>query len=114
MKFLSGWFFPSHWGEPNAEDKRLVDLMTGYWTQFANPATPMGPVFRSGRSTIQRRTWSLQLGTGKIATHSPYGPLRSVRAQPEWQARLDTEVGPSAGHESGEVTNNVVESVTGM
>jgi para-nitrobenzyl esterase len=42
-KFLSGWFYPSHWGEANAEDKRLVDLMTGYWTQFAKNGDPNGP-----------------------------------------------------------------------
>jgi hypothetical protein len=43
MKFFSGWFFPSHWGEPNVEGKKLVDLMTGYWTRFAKTGDPNGP-----------------------------------------------------------------------
>jgi para-nitrobenzyl esterase len=43
LKFLSGWFYPSHWGPPNSEDKKLVVLMTGYWTQFAKAGDPNGP-----------------------------------------------------------------------
>jgi len=43
LKFLTGWFRPSYWGEPDAEDKKLVDLMTGYWTQFAKAGDPNGP-----------------------------------------------------------------------
>jgi para-nitrobenzyl esterase len=42
LKFLSGWFYPHHWGPPNAEDKKLVDLITGYWTQFAKTGDPNG------------------------------------------------------------------------
>jgi hypothetical protein len=30
LKFLTGWIRPSRWGEPDAEDQKLVDLMTGY------------------------------------------------------------------------------------
>lgn len=30
LKFLTGWLRPSRWGEPDAEDQKLVDLMTGY------------------------------------------------------------------------------------
>ena len=29
LKFLTGWLRPSRWGEPHAEDRKLVDLMTG-------------------------------------------------------------------------------------
>jgi|SRR5580704_15064646 carboxylesterase type B len=41
---ISQWMvFPQPLGEPNAEDKRLVDLLTGYWTQFAKTGNPNGP-----------------------------------------------------------------------
>ena len=40
LKFLTGWFRPSRWGEPNDEDRKLVNIMTGYWTQFAKTGDP--------------------------------------------------------------------------
>jgi len=43
VKFLTGWFRPSSWGEPDAEDKKFVDRMTGYWIQFAKTGDPNGP-----------------------------------------------------------------------
>jgi para-nitrobenzyl esterase len=43
VKFPSGWFRPSHWGEQDSEDKKLVDVMAGYWTQFAKTGDPNGP-----------------------------------------------------------------------
>jgi carboxylesterase type B len=30
-------------GKPDGEDKKLVDIMTGYWTQFAKTGDPNGP-----------------------------------------------------------------------
>ena len=42
LTFLTGWFRPSQWGEPNDEDKNLADVMTGYWTQFAKTGDPNG------------------------------------------------------------------------
>jgi para-nitrobenzyl esterase len=43
LKFLTGWFRPSRWGPPDAEDQKLVDIMTGYWTQFAKTGDPNAP-----------------------------------------------------------------------
>lgn len=43
LKFLTGWYFPSRWGDPDAEDKKMADVMTGYWTQFAKTGDPNGP-----------------------------------------------------------------------
>ena len=39
-RFLSGWLRPSRWGEVSADDQRMMDLMTGYWTQFARTGDP--------------------------------------------------------------------------
>lgn len=43
LKFLTGWVRPSRWGEPDAEDNKLINVMTGYWTQFAKIGDPNGP-----------------------------------------------------------------------
>ncbi len=43
VKFLTGWFRPSWWGEADAEDRKFSDLMTGYWTQFAKTGDPNDP-----------------------------------------------------------------------
>src|SRR5581483_7043281 len=42
-RFLSGWLRPSHWGAVTADDQRMVDLLTGYWTQFAKAGDPNRP-----------------------------------------------------------------------
>ncbi len=43
LKFLDGWFPPSQWGAPDDEDRKIADVMTGYWTQFAKTGDPNGP-----------------------------------------------------------------------
>jgi para-nitrobenzyl esterase len=42
-RFLTGWLRPSRWGEITADDQRMTDLMTGYWTQFAKAGDPNRP-----------------------------------------------------------------------
>jgi para-nitrobenzyl esterase len=39
-RFLTGWLRPNRWGEITADDQRMIDLMTGYWTQFARTGDP--------------------------------------------------------------------------
>lgn len=70
LKFLSGWFRLSRWGMPDAEDQKLANLMTTYWTQFAktgdpnSPGLPLWPpydpksdlTFELGRQTAPRPT----------------------------------------------------------
>jgi para-nitrobenzyl esterase len=43
LKFLTDWFRPSRWGDPSAEDRKMTNLLTGYWTQFAKTGDPNGP-----------------------------------------------------------------------
>ncbi|MBY0506388.1 MAG: carboxylesterase family protein [Bryobacteraceae bacterium] len=41
LSFMGGGFFrKSRWGEPDAEDRKLVAIMTGYWTTFAASGNP--------------------------------------------------------------------------
>jgi para-nitrobenzyl esterase len=57
-RFLTGWF-PSRWGEITAEDHRMTDLITGYWTQFAKtgdpnvPALPPWPTYEAKTDQVQ-------------------------------------------------------------
>ena len=44
LSFAGGGFFrKSRWGEPDAEDLRLAEIMSGYWTQFAATGDPNRP-----------------------------------------------------------------------
>ena len=42
LYFVQGALRQSRWGEPDAEDKKLMDIMSGYWTQFAKSGDPNG------------------------------------------------------------------------
>ncbi len=42
-RFLTGWLRPSRWGQIIADDQQMINLMTGYWTQFARTGDPSGP-----------------------------------------------------------------------
>ena len=43
VKFISGVFRTSSWGQPNDEDRKLADTMIEYWTRFAASGDPNGP-----------------------------------------------------------------------
>ena len=43
--FIAGVFPTSRWGEPDAEDRKLVEIMGSYWTQFARMGDPNQKVF---------------------------------------------------------------------
>lgn len=40
LNFIAGVFPKSRWGEPEDEDRKLVEIMSGYWTQFARTGNP--------------------------------------------------------------------------
>jgi para-nitrobenzyl esterase len=40
LRFIAGVFRKSRWGEPDDEDGKLVEIMSGYWTQFARTGDP--------------------------------------------------------------------------
>jgi para-nitrobenzyl esterase len=43
LKFLSGVFRKSFWGEMDEEDRKLTETVSGYWTRFAATGDPNGP-----------------------------------------------------------------------
>lgn len=40
LDFIAGVFRKGRWGEPDDEDRKLVEIMSGYWTQFARTGDP--------------------------------------------------------------------------
>jgi para-nitrobenzyl esterase len=42
LKFLSGVFRKSFWGEMDDEDRKLTETVSGYWTRFAATGDPNG------------------------------------------------------------------------
>jgi para-nitrobenzyl esterase len=42
LKFISG-IFRGWWGQPSDEDKKMVEILSGYWTRFAATGNPNGP-----------------------------------------------------------------------
>ncbi len=52
LSFMGGGYFrPKRWGQPDTQDRKLVEIMTTYWTQFAatgnpnRPGLPQWPVY---------------------------------------------------------------------
>jgi para-nitrobenzyl esterase len=43
LKFLSGVFRKSLWGEMDDEDRKLTETVSAYWTRFAATGDPNGP-----------------------------------------------------------------------
>lgn len=44
LSFMGGGYFrPKRWGQPDAQDRKLVEIMTAYWTQFASTGDPNRP-----------------------------------------------------------------------
>lgn len=63
LSFVGGGFFrKNRWGEPDADDWKLAEIMSGYWTAFAatgNPSKPGLPPWEAYDPRVDR---ALQLG----------------------------------------------------
>jgi Carboxylesterase family len=82
-------------GEPNAEDKRLVDLMTGYWTQFAKTGNPNGPGLPQWPPYDPKADLVFEIGHEVKLRSTPHVDRFAV-----FKRSLDTEVGPDTNPES--------------
>jgi para-nitrobenzyl esterase len=40
LRFIAGVFRKSRWGEPDAQDMKLAEIMSAYWAQFAKTGDP--------------------------------------------------------------------------
>ena len=99
LTFLTGWFRPSQWGEPNDEDKNLADLMTGYWAQFAKTGDPNGtglppwPVYDHKTDMVQEIGHEVkQRPTPHTDRFAVYERIlnRKLATIPRWGAASDT------------------------
>jgi para-nitrobenzyl esterase len=63
LSFMGGGFFRKEkWGEPDAADLRLTEIMTGYWTRFAAAGDPNRPDLPSWLPYDPKTDRALELG----------------------------------------------------
>jgi para-nitrobenzyl esterase len=61
-KFLTGWFRPARWGEPNDEDRKLGEIMLGYSANFAKTGDPNGPALPPWPTYDPKTDQTLEIG----------------------------------------------------
>ena len=98
----TGWLRPSHWGEVTANDQRMIDLLTGYWTKFARTGDPDAarlppwPKYDSKADQVQ------ELGREVKQRPIPHG-----RTVPSFRAQLEAPAGASGKGSGGNRADQV-------